>query len=148
MSKTRYSKQRELIYEALVASKEHPSAEMLYHALKAGFPSLSLGTVYRNLNLLVEEGRAVRIPSAINRFDGAIHEHPHFYCKTCEGLFDLTLAQDEDLITPVEAQGYRVQRHDLIFQGLCPVCRQAEGRDERKQSLMTQTQPTIKSILI
>lgn len=122
MSKTRYSKQRELIYEALKASREHPSAEMLYQSLKAGFPSLSLGTVYRNLNLLVEEGRAVRIPSAINRFDGATHEHPHFYCTSCEGLYDLPLDLGEDLGKPVEHLGYQVERHDLIFQGCCPSC--------------------------
>ena len=69
MKQARYSKQRELIYNALLESAHHPTAEELYNLLKPTAPSLSLGTVYRNLNLLVEEGRAVRLPFATNRYD-------------------------------------------------------------------------------
>ena len=60
MKGKRYSRQRELIFEALKASHEHPTAEMMYQWLKPENPNLSLGTVYRNLNLLADEGAIVR----------------------------------------------------------------------------------------
>ena len=61
MNGKRYSRQRELIYEALMHTDQHPTAEMIYQWLKPTNPNLSLGTVYRNLNLLVDEGAAVRM---------------------------------------------------------------------------------------
>ena len=60
MAGKRYSRQREMIYRAVVGSKEHPTAEMVYQWLKPANPNLSLGTVYRNLNLLAEEGILIR----------------------------------------------------------------------------------------
>ena len=57
MKGKRYSRQRELIFEALKASHEHPTAEMMYQWLKPENPNLSLGTVYRNLNLAGRRGR-------------------------------------------------------------------------------------------
>ena len=65
MTGKRYSKQRELIYQCLMATHEHPTAEMLYQWLKPENPSLSLGTVYRNLNLLADEGLVTRMPFPI-----------------------------------------------------------------------------------
>ena len=61
MNGKRYSRQRELIYETLKHTKEHPTAEMLYQWLKPENPNLSLGTVYRNLNLLADEGSITRM---------------------------------------------------------------------------------------
>ena len=52
MSGKRYSRQRELIYQCLLHTNQHPTAEMIYSWLKPENPNLSLGTVYRNLNLL------------------------------------------------------------------------------------------------
>ena len=72
MNGTRYSRQREMIYEAISKSDQHPTAEMVYRWLKPDNPSLSLGTVYRNLNLLTEEGRLVRMPFPVERYDAEI----------------------------------------------------------------------------
>lgn len=127
MSLTRYSKQREQIFESLMATREHPSAEMLYQSLKSTFPSLSLGTVYRNLNLLVEEGRAVRIPFAVNRYDGNIMPHPHFFCTDCDALYDLQIPVDTTLDATVEELGFHVDRHELIFKGICARCQAKHG---------------------
>ncbi|MDF2838395.1 MAG: Peroxide stress regulator PerRNA, family [Evtepia sp.] len=122
MGESRYSKQRELIYDALASTKEHPSAEMIYKELKPSYPSLSLGTVYRNLNFLVEEGRAISIPSTVNRYDATTQDHPHFFCTCCGNLYDLDISMDQTLDEPVESLGYEVHRRDLIFNGLCPHC--------------------------
>ena len=61
MKGKRYSRQRELIYQTLMATDQHPTAEMIYNWLKPENPSLSLGTVYRNLNLLADEGSITRM---------------------------------------------------------------------------------------
>lgn len=122
MRPTRYSKQRELIYDSLIRRCDHPSAEMIYHSLKSDHPSLSLGTVYRNLNLLVEEGRAIAIPFAVNRYDGTTNDHPHFYCTACESLYDITLDVDRNLDSAVEGLGHKVEQHQLIFKGICSNC--------------------------
>lgn len=122
MRQTRYSKQREQIYDALMSTREHPSAEMIYQSLKSTSPALSLGTVYRNLNLLVEDGRALRIPFAVNRYDGNTQEHPHFFCTCCQNLYDLSIPADPSLDAAVERLGHRVSRHELIFTGICSHC--------------------------
>lgn len=122
MKQTRYSKQRELIYQTLAESKEHPSAEMIYQSLKETAPSLSLATVYRNLNLLVDEGRSIRIPCNIGRYDANTAEHLHFHCTECDRIYDLEHVENITNTSSVEALGYKVNRCDVIFKGICPNC--------------------------
>lgn len=122
MSKTRYSRQRDLIYQALIRSKEHPTAETIYQTLKNDHPSLSLGTVYRNLNLLAEEGKIVRMPFQVDRYDGNAVEHPHFLCNRCGKLYDIEIPHMWELDQAVTALGYEVERHELIFKGTCLEC--------------------------
>lgn len=118
----RYSKQRELIRRSLQSRTDHPSAEMLYQNLKPQEPSLSLGTVYRNLNQLVADGHALRMSFHSDRYDANTAEHPHFYCTHCHKLYDLDLPVDEMLDQIVSGAGHRVERHDLIFRGTCSAC--------------------------
>lgn len=124
----RYSRQRELIYETVRMTDRHPTAEMVFHRLKPQNPRLSLGTVYRNLNLLAEEGLLTRIPLPVERYDACTDPHSHLRCEGCGGVFDLALEYDEAM----DALAARIQpdawirRHDLIFYGLCPQCRERE----------------------
>ena len=83
MKGKRYSRQRELIYQTLMATDQHPTAEMIYNWLKPENPSLSLGTVYRNLNLLADEGSITRMAFPVERYDANIRPHPHFQCRGC-----------------------------------------------------------------
>lgn len=124
MAGKRYSKQRELIYKAVLDSREHPTAEMVYQWLKPANPNLSLGTVYRNLNLLAEEGILIRMPFPVERYDGDIHPHSHFRCKSCGRVFDLLLDHNPaiDALAAKAAPGFRVEGHDLTFTGVCPEC--------------------------
>ncbi len=122
MKRHRHSEQRELIYKVLKGSKEHPSAEHIYQNLKEVAPSLSLATVYRNLNFLVEEGRITRIPCNVNRYDANTAEHIHFFCTECDGLFDLDNLTIPFDASALEALGYEVNRCDVIFKGICPNC--------------------------
>ena len=82
MANLKYSKQRETIKEYLRSTTEHPTADMVYDKVRETFPNISLGTVYRNLNLLVNEGEAIRIScgDSSERFDGNTSNHYHFMC--------------------------------------------------------------------
>ena len=124
MSGKRYSRQRELIYEAVRASKEHPTAEMVYGWLRPENPNLSLGTVYRNLHQLSDEGALVRMPFPVERYDGELTPHSHFRCKTCGRVMDIAHPYDGGLDASAKEalQGFRVDGHDLVFSGLCPEC--------------------------
>lgn len=118
----RYSKQRELIRQSLQSRTDHPSAEMLYQSLKPLEPSLSLGTVYRNLNQLVADGHALRMSFHSDRYDANTAEHPHFYCTHCQNLYDLDFPVDDMLDQIVAQAGHQVERHDLVFRGICKTC--------------------------
>lgn len=124
MAGKRYSRQRELIYNTVLGSKEHPTAEMVYQWLKPANPNLSLGTVYRNLNLLAEEGILIRMPFPVERYDGDIRPHSHFRCKVCGRVYDLMLDHDPaiDRLASEAAPGFQVEGHDLTFTGVCPEC--------------------------
>ena len=126
----RYSRQRELIYQKLVETDEHPTAEMLYQCLKPENPNLSLGTVYRNLNLLVAEGIIVRMPFPVERYDAHTHAHSHFRCKVCGRVYDLKkLPYNSGLDQAAAAcSGHQVDQHDLVFSGTCSACMQKELR--------------------
>ena len=97
MNGKRYSRQRELIYEALRQTDEHPTAEMVYHWLKPENPNLSLGTVYRNLNLLADEGTIRRMAFPVERYDARTEPHPHFCCDRCGCVYDLEMPYDPEL---------------------------------------------------
>ena len=76
-STRRQSKKRDAIREILLASYDHPSVEEIYRRLKPDIPDLSLGTVYRNLALFREEGKAMSVATVAGqeRFDGRTHPH-------------------------------------------------------------------------
>lgn len=122
MPAKRYSRQRELIYQALCSTKEHPTADMVYQWLKPENPNLSLGTVYRNLNLLADEGVIARMPFPVERYDADTTPHPHFRCRCCGAVSDLDLPYDASLDEQVEAQGHEVDHHSVLFTGICVNC--------------------------
>ena len=128
MKAKRYSRQREMIYQALCRTREHPTAEMIYQALKPEHPTLSLGTVYRNLNLLSREGIITRMPFPVERYDADTAPHPHLSCRCCGGVSDLALPYDAALDRAAERSGCRVDSHTMLFTGLCPRCALAESK--------------------
>lgn len=124
MAIKRYSKQRELIYQAVLNTTEHPTAQMVYKWLKPENAFLSLGTVYRNLNQLADEGSIVRIPLPVERYDCRIEPHTHFLCHGCGNVYDLMdIDYDQTLDKRVETlTGHTVNAHILIFDGSCANC--------------------------
>ena len=87
----RYSHQRELILREVLSRTDHPTAEQICTSLRVDCPRLSLGTVYRDLNTLVEIGkiRRVSIPGEADRFDGETTVHQHLWCRKCHSVQSL-----------------------------------------------------------
>jgi len=121
----RHSKQRVRILELLHHTKSHPTAIMIFEELRREIPSLSLGNVYRNLNILVEQSliRELKMGSTYDRYDGTVAPHYHFICETCGEVSDLELPHDAALNGKVQklTKG-RVNYHRLEFYGACAKC--------------------------
>lgn len=125
--KYRKSRQRDRILEILHDTKTHPTADIIYSQLKSEFPDLSLGNVYRNLNILMDQGFIQRLDfgSTFNRFDGNPGVHSHFICEQCGAVSDLDidLESQSDILNLVNKNETReVNRYKLDFYGLCGKC--------------------------
>src|SRR5690625_1216899 len=121
----RITHQRLAIYEYLISSDRHPSAEDIYEALHGQIPAMSLATVYKTLDVLVEMGLAVKLGFGddVNRYEGNPEPHINLICVRCKQFVDL----DEDSLGKIAASvqaesGYVLfsQRHEIY--GLCPKC--------------------------
>jgi Fur family peroxide stress response transcriptional regulator len=124
--KIRKSKQREKILEILQSTGIHPTATWIYDQLRDEFPSLSLGNVYRNLNILVEQGLIKKIDfgSTFDRFDANIARHYHFICERCGSITDLTMPMRDELNKRVDEEtNFKTRRHRIEFYGLCDRCK-------------------------
>ena len=122
----KYSKQRELIKNAVLNSSYHPTAEDIYKVLKKDNPNLSLGTVYRNLNLLSNMGEInkISISNASDRYEKIISEHQHVVCLECGEIFDIELPLNNDITRYVsEKTGVEVSSLDIIVNGICKDCK-------------------------
>lgn len=121
----KYSKQREIIYEVLKNNPVHPSADELYERIKPENPSLSLGTVYRNLRQMSKNGmiREIAVPGQKDRFDANLMPHQHFFCHECGRMMDIFLPEEEDRCGEVaDKYGFRVEGSELCFYGTCAEC--------------------------
>ena len=118
--KRRSTKQRECVYEALT-SLYHPTAEEVYEKLKADSPGIGRATVFRNLAILAEEGRAVKLYFAdeATRYDPTVNGHYHFMCRKCECIIDLPA--NEQIPLP-ESDRFTADMQDVHFYGLCTAC--------------------------
>jgi Fe2+ or Zn2+ uptake regulation protein len=125
MNNRRNTRQRDLILEIVRTMRSHPSADEVYAVAKHSLPSISMGTVYRNLRLLVEEKhlKEVRIGGNASRFDAILDEHEHFHCDNCGKLIDIpTGALTTDLTNKQELAGCSIKGYTLQIHGLCPDC--------------------------
>ena len=119
------SLQRERIHELLLSTDEHPTAAWIFETLAPDLPGLSLGTVYRNLEILVTEGRVEAVPSrdGPTRYDGNTSPHHHFLCEECGRIEDIELRLPPGLTERVRRR-YRVAptRFRIDFYGTCKEC--------------------------
>lgn len=127
MATLKYSRQRASIREYLAHTYEHPTADMVYLHVRKEFPNISLGTVYRNLNLLADMGEILKIttPNGGDRFDGRTDPHYHITCCRCGKVFDLELPSEHSSeINQLADEHYdgKIISHSITFNGICPHC--------------------------
>ena len=119
--------QRLAIFEQLKVRTDHPSAEMIFNALKDDFPSLTLVTVYNTLQKLALHGLCTKINPLHNaaRYDGNTEEHQHVICINCYTVVDVYDASIT--IEPPEwiSQQFKVTGHTVNFYGLCLACQES-----------------------
>jgi len=130
----RNTKQRQVILEELRALKSHPTAAELYHKVRKHLPKISLGTVYRNLELLTQKKsiQKLDLSGSEARFDGETKPHHHARCTKCGAVDDLfDLPQDIVQQRHMSLNDYDIRGYRIEFYGLCRKCK------SRKQTAKT-----------
>lgn len=126
----RYSKKREAIADCLKNTTSHPDAEWIYNQLKERYPDLSLGTVYRNLNEMKDNGNVISVGVYNDKehFDGCTLPHAHAICTSCGKIVDLPAScMPENFGACVqEASGFTVSCIRLCYVGKCENCQKKE----------------------
>ena len=122
----RNTPQRQIIFEELCGLKTHPTASELYEIVRKRLPRVSLGTVYRNLDVLHEDGLIVKLDLAGHeaRFDVMVEPHCHGRCTLCGKVRDLPEIDPRKFeMNSVEMNGFLIQGFKLEYSGICPECR-------------------------
>jgi Fe2+ or Zn2+ uptake regulation protein len=106
---------------------EHPTAERIYERVRRILPSISLGTVYRNLQRLVQEGRigAAQLGARSLHYDPTTDAHDHFVCQQCGRVEDLMESAAEPARQAAHHAGHDVTSHTLVLFGRCRECRES-----------------------
>jgi len=115
--------QRLAVFRALLESESHPDADAIHKSLRAAYPTLSLGTVYKTLETLQSLGlaRAVSSPGPTRRFDGNRTPHHHLLCTRCGRLMDVELDQLAQIALPAGLD-FQVTDLTIQFNGICSTC--------------------------
>lgn len=121
--------QRELVLDAVKSLHNHATADEIYEYIVKDHPTIGRGTVYRNLNILVEEGDVKRAPvlSGPDHFDHNVQDHYHVKCVKCGKVYDV----DMDVISDIEERihdthGIKYLNYDILFNGVCAACQKED----------------------
>jgi len=117
----RFTPQREQVYSVLLDKRDHPTAEEVFIRAKREMPDISMATVYNCLDALVKCGlvRQVTLERGAARFCPNMQEHCHFYCDSCESVFDIGLPHGAGVPLP---RGFHAEKYDVTIHGRCPAC--------------------------
>ena len=128
----RNTKQRSLVLEVVREHRDHPTAEQIYHDVHERNAKVSRATVYRNLNLLDDNGEIQQVAAPIaNRFDLRCDPHYHMMCVRCGSVVDAPLEYQkayDELVAKIS--GFQVVSHQTLFKGLCPNCQKEDGESQ------------------
>ena len=122
----RYSKQRDCILNVVQKSNNHLTANDVYQMVKKEIPNISLGTIYRNLNVLVKNNF---ISSFIGKdekeyFDKSVKHHFHIFCQECNHIFDIDI--DYDFEKQLLKHHFQMSKINLTLEGICQECQKGK----------------------
>jgi Fur family ferric uptake transcriptional regulator len=129
--KLRMTQQRMVILEELRKVHTHPSADEIYEMVRLRLPRISLGTIYRNLEILCELGeiQKLELSGSLKRYDWNPQKHYHIRCLRCNRVDDAPIAPLQQLENDLyEATVFEIIGHNLEFTGLCPECSKKSNR--------------------
>jgi Fur family peroxide stress response transcriptional regulator len=118
----RFTPQRQRVHDVLLQKRDHPTAEEVFIRAKRQMPEISHATVYNCLDALVKCGlaRQVTLDRGATRFCPNMREHCHFYCDSCDTVFDVDLpARAAAVALP---KGFRARHFEIVIHGICPDC--------------------------
>lgn len=119
----RSSRQRDAVLEVLRTSCDHPTADVIFERVREKIPNISLGTVYRNLGQLKDEGIITVVESSDKKvhYERNLTEHIHFLCKKCNNITDIFCksAIPEELLN----MGFEIESQKTVYYGICKNCR-------------------------
>jgi Fe2+ or Zn2+ uptake regulation protein len=120
----RYSRQREAILCNLKERSDHPCADMVYESIRLQIPNISLGTVYRNLKALADDGSIIRFNVGNKeRFDGNTTPHIHFFCECCGEIRDVFHDSVNAFVENMsQLLDCTVSGAHLVITGKCEIC--------------------------
>ena len=110
----------------LLGSNRHSNVDELYSLLHSSFPSISLATVYKNINIMLEKSllSEVQIPTKKNVYEIDKGEHCHVACLECNEILDLEL-DTKNVLKDAESQtGYTLKSSKIVFTGICSSCKE------------------------
>ncbi|ABR49735.1 ferric uptake regulator, Fur family [Alkaliphilus metalliredigens QYMF] len=117
--------QRLAVFQALKKRKDHPNAESIYKDLEAAYPTMSLATIYKSLELFIDLGliQVINVGENSFRYDGNNEVHSHLICSQCARVEDLDNSIFQNSIPSVqEISNYKVEKQQFCFYGHCPTC--------------------------
>ncbi|MBR6743163.1 MAG: transcriptional repressor [Clostridia bacterium] len=119
-----FSRQREAVKKVLCSTKTHPTAAWIYENVRKELPNISLGTVYRNLNVLSEERSIKKLSfgDGNEHFDGDISPHSHFYCECCGKIYDIAFDATELCKEIADSAKVNITSAACNFSGKCSQC--------------------------
>jgi Fur family peroxide stress response transcriptional regulator len=122
----RLTPQRLAVLKVLAASEGHPTVDLIYETVKIEFPTTSIATIYKTVNLLKQLDQVLELgfPDGSNRYDGKKpYPHPHVICTTCKKIMDPNLGSLKNLTKEVVKEtGFHILHHRVDFFGTCREC--------------------------
>lgn len=118
--------QRRIILNEIRRSDSHPTAGDIYESVRMKIPTISLGTVYRNLEVLSDKGliRKIEVSGSQRHYDGEVSDHWHVRCTNCGKLEDVPVEPPGQLAEAIRRlTSYEVRGQRIEFTGICPQCR-------------------------
>ena len=119
----RFSPQREVILKTVQDLAIHADADQIHKAVRITNPEISLSTVYRNLNQLVEMGRIASLKDqGVILYEANLSDHDHFYCRKCKTWYDVDLLTESVIASFARGQKFRIETLSLELTGTCESC--------------------------